>query len=274
MRPELTRIRPGALSGGVLDDLSYDLVPFGAAGELLVSLIEGLDKLYPPDLDGYGVSSRDRLNPRSGHPFRSLAERVGEIVGCPEFELYVHRSRTRGVGVELAEKPILMMPAWLLEQSDAHQVFMLARVLGLAARNCHPVLKLTHREIEVLLAAYARTVVPGFGRGLTSEELLEEQSKRVHRALSRKARKSAEEAVHRYVTQDPPEFVKWTESRERLANRAASLLTDDLVATIESMARTRDSRDSSVDLRDDSVKDMLRFWVSEAAFRARGRIRT
>jgi threonine aldolase len=50
----------------------------------------------------------------------------------------------------------------------------------------------------------------------------------VHRALSRKARKSAEEAVHKYVSQDPPEFVKWTESRERLATRAAALLTDDL----------------------------------------------
>jgi tetratricopeptide (TPR) repeat protein len=274
MRPELTRIRPGAMSGGVLDELSFDLVPFGAAGELLVSLIEGLDKLYPPDLDGYGVSSRDRLNPRSGHPFRSLAERIAEIVGCGEFELYVHRSRTRGAGVELAEKPILMMPAWLLEQSDAHQVFMLTRALVLAARNCHAVLKLTHREIEVLLAAYARTVVPGFGRGLTSEELLEEQSRRVHRALSRKARKSAEEAVHKYVSQDPPEFVKWTESRERLATRAAALLTDDLVATMESLARTRDTRDSSVDLRDDSIKDLLRFWVSEAAFRARGRIRS
>src|SRR5678815_1836905 len=100
------------------------------------------------------------------------------------------------------------------------------------------------------------------------------RDRRVHRALSRKARKSAEEAVHKYVNQDPPEFVKWTESRERLATRAAALLTDDLVATMESLARTRDTRDSSVDLRDDGVKDLLRFWVSEAAFRARGRIRS
>ena len=45
--------------------------------------------------------------------------RVAEVVGAGEFELFVHRSRTRGVGVELAEKPILLFPAWLLEQSEA-----------------------------------------------------------------------------------------------------------------------------------------------------------
>jgi tetratricopeptide (TPR) repeat protein len=273
-RPDITRVRPGAVSGAVLDEVSFDLLPFGPAGELLVALIEGLDKLYPPDLDGYGVTSRDRLNPRSGHPFRSLAERVAEVVGAGEFELYVHRSR-RGVGVELAEKPILLMPSWVMEQSESHQIFMLTRVLTLVSRHLHPVLKLTHREIEVLLASYARTVVPGFGRGLTSEELLEDQSKRMYKALSRRARKIAEDAVHRYVGQEPPDFIKWTEMRERLATRAGALLSDDLVATVECVARTRgDARDSSVDLRDEGVRDLLRFWVSEAAFRARQRIRT
>ena len=196
------------------------------------------------------------------------------MVGAGEFELYVHRSR-RGVGVELAEKPILLMPSWVMEQSESHQIFMLTRVLTLVSRHLHPVLKLTHREIEVLLASYARTVVPGFGRGLTSEELLEDQSKRMYKALSRRARKIAEDAVHRYVGQEPPDFIKWTEMRERLATRAGALLSDDLVATVECVARTRgDARDSSVDLRDEGVRDLLRFWVSEAAFRARQRIRT
>jgi hypothetical protein len=63
--------------------------------------------------------------------------------------------------------------------------------------------------------------------------------------------------------------------RERLATRAGALLSEDLVATVECVARTRgDARDSSVDLRDEGVRDLLRFWVSEAAFRSRQRIRS
>ena len=156
-RPDITRVRPGAVSGAVLDEVSFDLLPFGPAGELLVALIEGLDKLYPPDLDGYGVTSRDRLNPRSGHPFRSLAERVAEVVGAGEFELYVHRSR-RGVGVELAEKPILLMPSWVMEQSESHQIFMLTRVLTLVSRHLHPVQR--HRPADRALRDQHRPLAP------------------------------------------------------------------------------------------------------------------
>jgi len=271
---DLGRVRPAALAGPVLDDLSADLAPFGIAGELLVNLSEGLSKLYPIDLDSYGVTSRDRLTPRSGHAFRTLADRIAEIVGAGEFDLYVHRARNRGIGIELAETPALLFPAWLLEYSDPHQIFALARVLSLVARNCHPILKLTPRELEVVLAAYARTMVAGFGRGLTNEDLLEDQGRKIHKALSRRARKAAEDVVPRYVSAPPVDFVKWSEGRDRLASRAASLLCDDLSTSLEGMVRARSeasNRSVTIDLNDEASRDLLRFWVSEAALRARTR---
>ncbi len=271
---DLGRVRAAAFAGPVLDDLSGDLLPFGVAGDLLVNLAEGLSKLYPADLDSYGVTSRDRLAPRSGHPFRNLAERIAEIVGAGEFELYVHRARNRGIGVELAETPTLVFPAWLLEYAESHQTFALARVLSLVARNCHAVLKLTPRELEVVLAAYTRTMVAGFGRGLTSEDLIEDQGRKIYKALSRRARKAAEDIVQRYVSAPAVDFVKWSEGRDRLATRTAALLCDDLSASLEGIVRARTeapSRSVTIDLSDESSRDLLRFWVSDAALRARTR---
>jgi tetratricopeptide (TPR) repeat protein len=272
---DLSRVRAAAMAGPVIDELSHDLMPFDVTGELLVGLAEGIVKLYPPDLEGYGVSTRDRLSPRSGHPFRSMADRIAEIVGAGEFDLYVHRARIRGIGVELGETPSLLFPAWLLEQSEAHQVFALARTLTLVARGSHAILKLTPRELEVTLASYARTSVAGFGRGLTSEDLLEDQGKRIYKALSRKARKVAEEAAQRYVVTTPHvDFVRWVDSRERVATRVGALLCDDLLAAVEGMLRARSdapSRETVVDVRDETVRDLLRFWVSEQALRSRTR---
>jgi hypothetical protein len=134
------------------------------------------------------------------------------------------------------------------------------------------VLKLNPRELEVVLAAYARTTLAGFGRGLTNEDLIEEQGRKIHRALSRRARKGAEETVQRYVAAPPVDFVRWTESRDRLATRTAALLCDDLPASLEGMVRARSesaSRSVTIDLDDDGSRDLLRFWVSEPALRAR-----
>jgi tetratricopeptide (TPR) repeat protein len=261
--------RIGALPKATLDALARDLMPMGVQGDLLYSLAEALDKLYPPDLERYGVTSRDRVTARSGQPLYGLAEHIAANVGAPAFELYVHRSRTRGAGIELSNIPLIIVPAWLLEQSEAHQVFVLTRLLWLCARRCHALVKLTPRELEVLFAAYARTVSPSFGRGLTSEELLDDQSRRLHRALSRRARKSAEGAVQRYVAEEDVDLVRWVDHRLLEATRVAALACDDLQAALTCLSRLRgEPRDAALDTNDAVTHDLLRFWVSDPALRA------
>ncbi len=262
---------PGAWAGSIVDELSADLLPMGIAGEYLALLLEGLDKLYPPDLPGYGVSSRDRLSARSSHPLRALADRIAAVVGVTDYEIYLHRARGRGPGIELDSTPLLMIPAWILEQSESHQVFMLARLLVLCARQCHPVIKLAPRELEVVFAAYVRNVIPNFGVGLTSEDLLDEQGRRLYKALSRRNRKAIEDTAQRYAAQGGVDVVPWVESREREAARVAALICDDLKAALECMARSRDT--GATDNSEETTRDLYRFWVSDPALRARKRAR-
>ncbi len=259
----------GLWDASAVDDIGPDLLATGIAGELLGHLVEGLDKLYPPDLLGYGCSARERLTPRSGHPLRVLADRIAALVGVTEFELYLHRARGRGPGVELDGLPLLVVPAWILEQSESQQTFMLARMLVLCARKCHPLLKLSPRELEVTFAAYARNWAPSFGAGLTSEDILDDHGRRLSKALSRRTRKAADDAVQRYAGQGGVDLVQWVESREREATRIAALLCDDLGGSLECLARSRDT--GATDRSEETARDLFRFWISDPALRARKR---
>ena len=141
---------------------------------------------------------------------------------------------------------------------------LLARPLVHFARRTHALLKLQPREVEVLLAAYGRTVAPGFGEGLTSEDFLLEQGKKAHKALPRRNRRTAEEKARAYVMAPEPDFALWAAARERAATRVAALLADDLVSCAELVPNAEDSLD-------DPVRDLVRFWLSEPALTARVR---
>lgn len=261
---------PGLWDEQAIEAVGADLLRMGIAGELLGYLAEGLDKLYPPDLAGYGTSARDRLTARSGHPLRALADQIGALVGVSEFELFLHRARRRGPGIELDSVPLLVVPSWILEQSESQQAFMLTRMLVLCARKCHPLLKLAPRELEVTFAAYARNWVPAFGAGLTSEDILDDHGRRLAKALSRRTRKLAEESVLRYAAHGGMDLVQWVESREREATRVAALVSDDLSGALECLSRSRDT--GATDRSEETARDLYRFWVGEAAIQARRRM--
>ncbi len=270
--PRPLHANPGTV-GPLLERFASPTKQQVAAGDLLRSIGSGMVKLYPPDLEGYGLTSRDRLLPKHADPLFDLVHQIAEVVGAPEFELYVHRVRSRGMGLELGTVPMLIVPAAVSELPRAQQVYLLARPLVLIARGLPAVGKLTPRELDVLLASAARQVRPGYGKGLTSEDVLEEQSKRLHRALSRRARKGMEEAAEEYVSAGRIDFPRWTHGLHRTSHRVAALLCDDLPAACAVLRRTERELQGleGAALVEGSpvVKDLLAFWVSKPAMQVR-----
>jgi tetratricopeptide (TPR) repeat protein len=274
--------RPGQARAGSYDAESLKAIEAGARHEsalgLLAALPEAMGKLYPIDLEGYGLSARDRIAPRSGHALRALCDRLATVFGVAEYDLYVHRARGRGVSVELSDPVSVLVPAGLGEVPEAQQVFALGRVFANVARGIATLDKLTPREVEIVLASAARQVAPGFGHGLTSEDFLDDQSKRIAKALSRRNRKTMEELAAQYVNAQPPDFPTWARALQQTANRAALLVGDELSAGVDMLRRTeRDllALDGPTLARTSPViADLLRFWVSEAAFAFRRRAGT
>jgi tetratricopeptide (TPR) repeat protein len=272
IEPRPGRARPRSLRGAVLDQLGTPRPEDAAAGALLAALSPALAKLYPADLETYGLGTRDRLPTEANHPLRELANHISAALEIRHFDLFLHRIRNRDVGIEFGVHPALLVPATIMEKDPATQTFLLARPMTQIARGFEAVEKLTPRELDVLLASAARIVKPDFGSGLTSEEFLNDQTRRLQRAISRKDRRLVRDAALAYSQAKRVKFDRWVHAAHRTATRAALLLCDDLGPMVQE-ARSRIppemQSESSALHAQPAFLDALKFWASPAAMHLR-----
>jgi hypothetical protein len=274
IRPRPAVARPLSLEASILRKLLPHAPGADEAGALLAALEPALSKLFPPDLETYGVSPRDRLGPRAPHPLFDQAERVAAVLGLKQLALYVHKVRTRGVCVEFVDEGLMVVvPAPLAELPAPEQVFLLGRVLMPYTLSFSAMERLTPRELEVLLASAARIAQPDFGAGLTSEDFLDEQSKRIYKAVPRRQRKALEQAAAAYVTAPRIEILVWREALDRMVTRASAVLCDDLAAAVRVLKETEREMSAlggpDVVRRADKARDLFLFWASDDAMALR-----
>lgn len=266
------RARPKSLRGQVLDQLGTPRAEDETAGTLLAALTPALAKLYPPELESYGLATRDRLATEANHPLREVANRVAATLDIRGFDLFLHRIRNRGISVEFGAQPALLVPASVMEKSVSQQTFLLARPLTHIARGYHAIEKLTPRELDVLLASAARIVKPQFGAGLTSEEFLDEQTHRLQRAIPRRDRRHVRDAALAYAEARRVKFERWVKAAQRTATRVALLLCDELDPFVEEL-RSRIAPEREVEgttpEMDPAYGEALSFWASAPAMHLR-----
>jgi tetratricopeptide (TPR) repeat protein len=253
------------------------LLPDGdVTARLVAELSDLLEKIYPPDLERYGLGSRDRLGARSGHPLRQLADRVGVIFGVTDFDLYVHASKSAGLEVEFTDPVSILVPAIITKQPEAGQVFALARILANVARKLYAVDRLTPEQLELLLGASARMVDSSFPATSSGEEAIASLSRRVSRALPWIGRGGIEDAARDYAAERRVDPVDWARRVRTSAARAALLVSDDLMASVTSVRHSDGDLSGATgsSLADGTrlAEDLLGFWVSEGALSVRRRL--
>jgi tetratricopeptide (TPR) repeat protein len=140
--------RPAALPARSLDAAELQgiaLVPStDPAVRLIAALADVLEKIDPPELERYGLGSRDRLGARSGHPLRALSDRIAGIFGVGDFDLYVHGSPAISVEVEFSDPVSILVPPFVLKLPESAQAFALGRAFAALALKLHAV-SLDHR---------------------------------------------------------------------------------------------------------------------------------
>ncbi|MBW2215396.1 MAG: hypothetical protein JRF48_13445 [Deltaproteobacteria bacterium] len=146
----------------MLEQLGTPRAEDAAAGALLAALSPALAKLYPPELESYGLATRDRLATEANHPLRDIANRIAAALDVRNFDLFLHRVRNRGITIEFGTHPAVLVPATIMEKDPCTQAFLLTQPMTQIARGYHAVEKLTPRELDVLLASAARTVKKSF----------------------------------------------------------------------------------------------------------------
>jgi tetratricopeptide (TPR) repeat protein len=273
-RASLSARRPRPALGGprsfdtaMLDSLSIVPVP-DAATNLLAVLADGLGKVYQPDLERYGLSARDRISAKSGHPLRQLCDRVAQIFGVSDYDLYTHQYPSPGVEVELGDPIAVLVPPMFGTLSEPQQVFLLSRVFANIARRLSVVDRLDAQELDLLLAAGARIVVPNFGQA-KDDEYLNQLARKVARTLPWIGRGAIEDAAREYAAQDKFDAAEWIERQRLAATRAALVVGDDLsgaVALIQQHPTALGIEPGRL------VPELVRFWASEPALTLRKRL--
>jgi tetratricopeptide (TPR) repeat protein len=266
---------PGSFGRNEFAQISLQAGEDAAAG-LIDALGDIVGKVFPPELERWGVSSRDRLSAKSGNPLRLLADRVAQVFGLGDYELYVHRAHAGLVELELTDPVSVMVPAAMSSLSEAEQAFLLARAFASAARGLAAVERLAPPQVSVLLAASARLVEPNYGSGEHDEEYLAGQARRLSRALPWLGRGPIEDAARAYVANPVVNISDWIQSVRITSARAASVVADDLPSSVQAVRRLEGDLSGAEGVAREQgmriVHDIVRFWVNESAFALRRRL--
>jgi tetratricopeptide (TPR) repeat protein len=276
MRPP----RPESAGVGQFDKTAFRAVEAhspddSATTELLATLSAAAFKLYPSDLTPYGVSARDKIGARSGHPLRNFAERVAGVFGVEDFDLYVHRAPRRRVDIELTETPSVMVPRQVANVSESLRVFLFARVFASLARRTYAAEKLGVQQLRHLIAGAIRNVEPAHKVDFMDPDELLAESRRIMKAMPWRSRKPMEDAVKAYVASSPTPLVDW-KFRERVtAVRAATILSDDVAGATALLMQVQMDlaiEEGTEPPSEELIASVLGFSVSDTSMQLRRRL--
>ena len=234
-----------------------------------------LGKLYPVDLQKFGVTSREKITARSGNPIRALTDRVAAIFGVPDHDLYVYRGAGTLVSADYAYLPTILIPATVLKLSEAQQVFTIARAMVSIARGLIGLYRFKPLDLKLILAAAARSGSPKFGDNLADGNELDGLQRRIFRAMPRRDRSALEEIASRYAKSPAVDFVAWLKEHRIMTTRAAAVLASDLPGCV-TVLRQEDQSLMYLDGADvvnnsELVADLMRYWCSDPAIELRRR---
>ncbi len=262
--PQYARGKPGLLGDAGIRQIQIDLAYDNQVVGLLASANAAFTKLFPTDIKAFGLSKRDRLPPENAA--RQLADRIGMLVGAPDFDLYF--SDEDHLTVVLGSTPAILLPSWARTLPPAALTFLIAEPVVSFARGALIVHRASGEEIALAVAGLGRTIDPSFAMGAGDEAEMDARARDAQKAIPFMQRSKIEQAITSYLSA-PSDVVAWAAAARGSAARAALLLADDVAGVISVVKREEGDEPG----RDGRVDDLLRFWASDTARRFRRAVR-
>lgn len=206
----------------------------------VAAAVAGIEsKILRADLSEIGISSRDRISARSGHPTRALLDRLMRTLGLTDIDLVVSPQVTR-TRVLAQDTLWVVIPQALAELPEPTQLASLARALTRISLGVPWLEELPPPHVEALLIACARQVVHGYAADdldVLSGKLVAQYEPTVSRAISRRHKRLLEElAPHISAPQGRPIRIDaFVSTLSRAELRGAALITGDLLASLDEL---------------------------------------
>jgi tetratricopeptide (TPR) repeat protein len=264
-----------SLSTDLLDVLGSPMV-VDPIGNLITTMADGLDRSETVDIERFGLSSRDKLNARSGHPLRVVADRVANASGIEDFELFVATSGVTNVVVTTTDPPSLIVPARLLEVPESVQIFAFARIFTLMSRRWHACDQFDGPALQQWFMAALRLADSSYGSGTPQDEMITIQAKRLAKALPWGRRGRVEEAAQSCLGINPIAVEDFRLRARWAAARLSCLLSDDLTGAVSWLRQTEGEHSghpaAQAAFGTALVEELLRTWVMEPSNEIRRRV--
>ncbi len=204
--------------------------------------IAGIEnKVMRADLGELGLTPRDRIASRSGHPVRVLLDRLARVLGVDDVELAVS-TKTDRTRVLPMDDPWVVIPSSLLSMPESRLAATLARAVARLALGIPWLGELPVAHAQALLVGAARHVSPGYASTELDAEtakLAAQYGASVARAVGRRNRKMLEELAPRLSSPQgapPALFVEFLGGLLRAEVRTAFLVTGDCLSLIDDLA--------------------------------------
>lgn len=197
-------------------------------------------KMLRADLAEVGITTKDKIGKRSGHPTRALLDRLAKALGITvDVELVVSPNLTR-TRLVAHDALWIAVPRSLTELPEPTQMASLGRALARVALNVPWLEELPPPHIEAFLVAAGRTVAPSFGSedvDALSMKLVAQYEPNLQKELTRKHRQALEKIAPVLASRET-RLVAIDQLIGALASaelRIAYLLTGDVLATVDEL---------------------------------------
>ncbi|MEZ4288832.1 MAG: hypothetical protein R3A47_11990 [Polyangiales bacterium] len=264
-KPLVARARPRSLRASVLRSLDAKGSP-DPIGDLLREIRHALPKIFAPQQANIGTEVRDRS-------LLGLLDQLERVTDARSYGITMSTGLNRQLNIEFTTPTTIVIASELRLKPVAEQAARIALPLLLLTNGFEALQKLTPHEIDVLLCAATRVILPDFGRELTNEDLLCDQAKIIQKSIPRKRRDTLQKLAADFATSPPQDVGRWCASTLAQHQRIAAILCDHLHSALAPLRVQSTTREQETVERmwtnEPRALDLLRSWASEEAFALR-----
>ncbi len=232
----------------------------GPIAELFVLMAETIMLALGPSLGSLGVTKKDRVEARGGHPLRvAIAEWMGAMGITTDFDIYVGGQNPRGVHGIAGEQPALVLGTAVTAPFDAASRSAIAREVFALKRGLTAVRTRDDNTVASLVAA--ASIEAGVNVPAPQLAVFGEVSRSVKKEMPRKVRKAIPEICQR-IAQSGQDSREWARVARRSIDRMAVIAAGDVSIVLSEVLGAPRDKLGGLAAENDRARRLLGFVLS------------
>ncbi|AKT38057.1 hypothetical protein [Chondromyces crocatus] len=258
-----------ALDAQAMSEIA-DAQDTGPIAELFALMSETISMALGPSLVSLGVTKKDRIDPRGGHPLRvAVAEWVGALGFEGDFDLYVGGPNPHAVTGVSGEQPAIVVGSSISAPLDAAARSAVAREAFALRRGITSLRTRDDNTVASLVIAACNEA--GVSVPAPPYAVYGEVSRSIHREMSRKIRKAIPDVCQR-IQASNQDARKWAAAARRSIDRMSVIAAGDASLVLSDVLNTPRDQLDGVIRESERARRLLAFVLSPSYLELRKKL--